>query len=191
MQEELEKIAIESARRGNPSGSRYLIDRYKDYVFSIALKILRNREEAEEAAQDAFIKALKSLDTFKEEAKFSTWIYRIVCNEALARTRKKKYHMLDIDEVGEYTLPWDSFADQYRQLQQESRKKYIRMALDQLPDNDRLLVTLYYLQEQSLAEVAEVTGMEPNTIKVRIHRARKKLQTTLSGLLEAEVEELL
>ncbi|MGB5928575.1 MAG: sigma-70 family RNA polymerase sigma factor [Cyclobacteriaceae bacterium] len=191
MQEEIEKIAIEGARKGNPSGCRYLIDRYKDYVFSIVHKVLGNREESEEAAQDAFIKAFQALDSFSGEAKFSTWLYRIAYNEALSRARKKKRHTVDIDEVGEYSLPWDSFADQYKQLQHESRKKYIRLALSQLPDNDRLLITLSYLQEQSIAEVAEVTGQEANAIKVRIHRARKKLHTALAGLLETEMKELL
>ncbi|MFA0962727.1 RNA polymerase sigma factor [Roseivirga sp. BDSF3-8] len=191
MQEELESIAIENARKGNPAGCRYLIDRYKDYVFSIALRILSHREEAEEAAQDAFMKAFQGLGSFSGQSKFSTWLYRIACNEALARARKKKRYAVDIDDVEEVKLPWDSFADQYKQLEHKTRQKYIRMALDRLPDNDRLLISLYYLQEQSVAEVAEVTGQEANTVKVRIHRARKKLHTALAGLLETELKELL
>jgi RNA polymerase sigma factor (sigma-70 family) len=157
-----------------------LINRYKGYAFTIALKILQNRPEAEEAAQDAFIKAFHNLAKFNRESKFSTWLYRITFNTAISYKRKAKVIFQSIDDV--------QLAQRHEgegNAEQDDRKKFIEQAMRKL-NADRLAVNLFYLQEFSLEEIADITGTQANTIKVRIHRARQRLAEELKDILQKE-----
>lgn len=157
-----------------------LVNRYKSYAFTIALRILENRPEAEEAAQDAFIKAYHHLKNFNRESKFSTWLYRIVFNTAISYKRKRKASYQSIENlIVEYEPGEDS-------LERSDKKKYISQAMSCLNEADRLALSLFYLQELSLEEIAETTGMQANTIKVRIHRARLRLAEELKSVLQKE-----
>lgn len=157
-----------------------LVNRYKSYAFTIALKILENRPEAEEAAQDAFIKAYHHLKSFNREAKFSTWLYRIAFNTAISYKRKRKASFQSIENV---TLEYEQGEDS---LERGDKKKFISQAMSKLNEADHLALTLYYLQEFSLEEIAEITGTQANTVKVRIHRARQRLAEELKTLLQKE-----
>src|SRR5687768_12703793 len=158
-----------------------LIDRYKSYTFTIAMRILQNRPEAEEAAQDAFIKAYHGLKGFNREAKFSTWLYRIAFNTAISYKRKHRHHFQSIENT----------VIAYRQegegmLEMTDRKKYLQKAMAKLSESDRTALTLFYMQEFSLEEIAEVTQMQANTIKVKIHRARLRIAEELKTILSQE-----
>lgn len=158
-----------------------LINRYKGYAFTITLKILQNRPEAEEAAQDAFIKAFQNLGKFNREAKFSTWLYRIAFNTAISYKRKSKVSFQSIDNV--------QIAQRHEgegNAEHDDKKKFIAQAMNKLNDADRLAVNLFYLQEFSLEEIAEITGMQANTVKVRVHRARQRLAEELKSILQQE-----
>lgn len=158
-----------------------LINRYKGYAFTIALKILQNRPEAEEAAQDAFIKAFHNLAKFNRESKFSTWLYRIAFNTAISYKRKSKAIFQSIETV--------QIAQRHEgegNVEYDDKKKFIEQAMRKLNDADRLAVNLFYLQEFSLEEIAEITGMQANTVKVRVHRARQRLAEELKSILQKE-----
>ncbi len=157
-----------------------LVNRYKSYAFTIALKILENRPEAEEAAQDAFIKAYHHLKSFNREAKFSTWLYRIAFNTAISYKRKRKASFQSIENV---TLEYEQGEDS---LERGDKKKFISQAMSKLNEADHLAISLFYLQEFSLEEIAEITGSQANTIKVRIHRARLRLADELKIVLKKE-----
>lgn len=158
-----------------------LINRYKGYAFTIALKILQNRPEAEEAAQDAFIKAFQNLSKFNREAKFSTWLYRIAFNTAVSYKRKAKVVLQSIDDV-----QVGHRHEGEGNAEHDDRKKFIELAMGRLNDADRLAINLFYLQEFSLEEIAEITSMQANTVKVRIHRARQRLAEELKAILQKE-----
>lgn len=158
-----------------------LVNRHKSYAFTIALKILQNRPEAEEAAQDAFIKAFHSLAKFNREAKFSTWLYRIAFNTAISYKRKAKAIFQGIDNV-QIAQPHEGEGH----AEYDDKKRFIELAMRKLNDADRLAVNLFYLQEFSLEEIAEITGMQANTAKVRIHRARLRLAGELKNILQQE-----
>lgn len=158
-----------------------LVNRYKSYAFTIALKILENRPEAEEAAQDAFIKAFQHLSSFNRESKFSTWLYRIAFNTAVSYKRKRKGSYQSIDNViVEYGHEGEGM------MERNDKKKFINQAMSKLNDADNLAITLFYLQEFSLEEIAEITGMQANTVKVRVHRARQRLADELQNILQKE-----
>jgi RNA polymerase sigma-70 factor (ECF subfamily) len=171
---------------GEKSAVSTLVERHQSFAFTLAYRVLQHKEEAEECAHDAFLKALKALDTYRMESKFTTWLYRIVVNAALSRKRKKQVHQVDIQEqIGIPALQDSS------ELHLEDQKKYINLAMSVLDDTDSLLVSLFYFKELSIEEIAEVTDVDKNNIKVRLFRARKKMGETLKGLLQQETKTLL
>lgn len=181
MTKESEHFIIDKVLAGEQAVYAELVNKYKSYAFTIAHKILQNRQEAEEAAQDAFIKAYHHLSGFNRDSKFSTWLYRIVFNTAITYKRKNKYQFDSIETtVIEYNQDTDGMLDRMDQ------KKYLNHALAKLNETDRTALTLFYLEEFSLEEIAEITGMQANTAKVRIHRARIRLADELKIILKQE-----
>jgi RNA polymerase sigma factor (sigma-70 family) len=157
-----------------------LVNKYQSYAYTIAYKVLQHPAEAEEAAQDAFVKAYRHLAAFNRQSKFSTWLYRIVFNTALGYRRRNRptHHALDklhgVAAVAENTL------------EKMDKHKYVSLAMERLNEADRTALTLFYLQEFSLDEIAAITDIPANTLKVRIHRARLRLAEELRTLLQQE-----
>ncbi len=177
-----EFVLIDRILAGDKQAYAVLVDRYKSYAFTIAFKILDNRAEAEEAAQDSFIKAFHYLKGFNRKAKFSTWLYRIVFNTAISYKRKDKQVFQSIENsIVEYSEQAD------KDMEREDKQVFVAQAMDKLNEADKLAIQLFYIQEFSLDEVAELMGQPTNTIKVRIHRARQRLADELTKLLKQEV----
>ena len=191
MREDIEYIVINKVVKGDQQAYRYLIDRYKHYVFNIAFRILKNHEDAEEVSQDSFLKAYKALKDFKGDCRFSTWLYRIAFNTAVSRTRKQVVVQETIDNVPEIQYDNVDILSATESLSKKERKVFITRAMEKLSDEEQILITLFYFEENSMAEVSEVTGLDTNNVKVKIHRARKKLFSSLSDQLKNEVKELL
>jgi RNA polymerase sigma factor (sigma-70 family) len=155
-----------------------LVNKHKSYAYSLALRIVESKADAEEIAQDAFVKAFKYLAGFNREAKFSTWLYRIVFNTAISYKRKQKIKLQGIEHVH------ISYSDQG--MEKSDKKKFIDLAIAKLNEQDRVAITLFYLQEFSLEEIATITGTLTNTLKVRIHRARQRVAEELKLILKEE-----
>jgi len=174
-------LIIDRILAGEQPAYAALVNKYKSYAFTIAQKILQNRSESEEAAQDAFIKAYHHLVGFNRESKFSTWLYRIVFNTAISYKRKNRQQFQSLETtVIEYNQDADGM------LEKTDKKKYLNQALAKLNEADRTALTLFYLEEFSLEEIADITGMQANTAKVRIHRARLRLADELKTILNEE-----
>ena len=196
MQQQNEKYAmdliIDKVKSGDLSAFNVLIDEYKNMAFTLALKLMKSREDAEEVTQDAFLKAYTKIHQFEGKSKFSTWLYTIVYHTALTRLRKKQLPMDNTQLGQEENLTAYSESDkEWRRLQKEERSSYIQMALSKLSSEDQVAITLFYLNENSLQEICEITGWELSNVKVRLHRARKRLLKALEALLDNEVRELL
>jgi len=182
---------------GDTNAFAVLVSRYKDLVYTLALRMLKNREEAEEVAQDSFIKAYKSLNRFKGDSKFSTWIYKIVYNTSLDRLKKNRKHFNDvaIDEFTEHQVKTiDNALDNLESkeqinLESKEQSKAIQDCIALLPSEDGFLLTLYYFEEQTLDEISKAVGLTSNNVKVKLFRARKKLATILKNKLEPEIIE--
>jgi RNA polymerase sigma-70 factor (ECF subfamily) len=179
---------IEKVKEGQTNYFSYIVEKYQDIVFSIALKVLRNREDAEEMAQESFIKAYKSLHTFKGNAKFSTWLYRITYNSCISEVRKKKIHFASTDEI--------EIKDETEELNldgipEENRARVIKEALSKLPEEEYTLVILYYFEEQSIEEISKVTKLSESNTKVKLYRARKKLYSILNEMMKDELYTIL
>ena len=183
---------INSVLTGNTHNYAVLVKRHQRFVFTLALRFAKNREDAEEIAQDCFIKAYKALGTFKQTAKFSTWLYTITYTTAMTYLRKKKLEATSIDgneQVLQIANPHHAFdADT---IEKKSTYKYLNEAINLLLPDDAAIITLFYKAEQSLEEIGQSLAMEPNTVKVKLHRARHRLKEKLQFLLKEEVKELI
>jgi RNA polymerase sigma factor (sigma-70 family) len=176
-----EYLLIDRILAGDTSLYAELVNRYKSYVFTIALKVLQIRAEAEEAAQDSFIKAFHGLKGFNRQSKFSTWLYRIAFNTAISYKRKLRHQFQSIENS---IITHGQEAEGV--LEKTDKKKYLALAMSKLNEADRTALTLFYLDEFSLEEIGSITGMQANTIKVRIHRARLKMAEELKNILNEE-----
>jgi RNA polymerase sigma factor (sigma-70 family) len=172
---------------GNTNSFATLVDRYKDLVFTLALKMLNNREEAEEIAQDTFIKVYNSLNKFKGESKFSTWIYKVTYNTCLDALKKKKkqQNVTYIEDFSEHqTKTLENILDS---IDEKERNQAIQDCLEELPSDEAFLLTLYYFDDQSIEEIAKIMNSSISNIKVKLFRTRKKLASILKNRLEPEI----
>jgi len=181
-----DQIIINQIIEGDAKAFSELVNRYKDLVYTLALRMLKNREEAEEVSQDTFIKVFKSLQKFKGDSKFSTWIYKVAYNTCLDRIKKNRKYLNDV-EINEFTEHQvKTVENAFEVLVEEERNQMIQECLDLLPSDDSFLLTLYYFEEQSLDEIANIVGLTANNVKVKLFRSRKKLTTILRDRLEPE-----
>jgi RNA polymerase sigma-70 factor (ECF subfamily) len=182
---------IDETLKGNQVAFRTLVEHYKDYVFTITFKILRNREEAEEAAQDAFLKAYRALASFEKRSAFSTWLYQIAWRAAIDKHRAKQPLSQSLDDDKNFLQIEDPDASAGRQLQRQNVQSVLQVALARMKPEDATLLTLYYLHEQPVKEIAEVTGLTESNVKVKLFRLRDSLKNLLTQQLKAEVKDLL
>jgi RNA polymerase sigma factor (sigma-70 family) len=187
---DLELIA--SILKGNTAVYSELVKRHQRFVFTLAMRYARNREDAEEIAQDCFIKAYRALGTFKQDAKFSTWLYTITYTTAMTFLRKKRLLTDSIDSE-ESAIQLENHISDYNAdgIEKTSAYVYLDQAIAQLLPDDAVILTLFYKGEQSLEEIGKALAMEPNTIKVKLHRARTRLKEKLQYILKDEVKELI
>ena len=177
---------IEAIQNGEAKAYAQLVNRYKDLVYTLALRMLKHREEAEEVAQDVFIKVFKSLDKFKGDSKFSTWIYRVTYNTCLDNIKKNKKYLNDV-AIDEYTFnKLDTIDNALDNIIKEEKNVLIKNCINKLPEDSSALLTLFYFEELSLDEISKIINVEANTVKVKLFRARKKLAVILEQYLQPQ-----
>jgi len=193
MQSKLSDIElIDHTLAGNQSAYADLVKRHQRFVFTLALRFAKNREDAEEITQDCFVKAYRSLATFQRQSKFSTWLYSIVYTTAMSSLRKKKLDTSSIDdENNTIQIENQSAGFDIDNAENKSRSFYLNQAIAQLLPDDATIITLFYQGELSLEEIAQTLGMEANTVKVKLFRARQRLKEKLERNLKHEAKELI
>lgn len=176
---------------GDQNAYGVLVDRYKNFVFTIVLRYIKSREDAEEVSQDIFVKAYRFLSDYKGTAKFSTWLYTITTTSCITFLRKKKPENASLDDERVFAA-----ADEVdgglsaNQVEQKSRIATVNAAINMLSPDDAQVITLFYKGEQTLEEIAQIMGKEPNTVKVQLHRARGRLKEKMEKHFAAEVKDL-
>ena len=165
---------IKEILSGNTNRYEYFLDKYGQQVFAWVARIVSCQEDAEELTQDVFLKAFQQLSSFKAESSFSTWIYRIAYNAAISATRKQNHDVLHLDDTVFANLS-DTQVDEALEDDSEEQLKRLSRAMEKLNADERALLTLYYMEEKPLAEVAFILGMTESNTKVKLHRIRKKL----------------
>src|ERR1700709_675912 len=155
---------IELTLAGNQSAYADLVKRHQRFVFTLAMRFAKGREDAEEIAQDCFIKAYRSLATFQRQSKFSTWLYSIVYTTAMTFLRKKRVDTDSIDDEKTY-IQLENYSSglNNNMAETKSRSYYLQQAIAQLLPDDAAIITLFYMGEQSLEEIGQALGIEANT----------------------------
>ena len=171
---------IKEILNGKTEQYEYFLDRYGQQVFVLVDRIVSCQEDAEELTQDVFLKAFQQLSSFKAESTFSTWIYRIATNLAISAVRKKRNDALRLDDSVFANLS-DTQVDAALEDESEEQMERLQQAMNQLEADERALITLYYLEEKPLAEVAFILGMTEGNAKVKLHRIRKKLYVLIKN----------
>jgi len=183
---------ISRVLRGETQLYAELVKRYQSFVFTIILRYTKSREDAEEISQDVFVKAYRSLADFRGDSKFSTWLYTIVNTTCITFLRKKKLdtQSLDNEKVFEVADSQDS-GFRANQVEQKSKLRMVNEAIQLLSPDDAKLITLFYKGEQSLEEIGNIMGIDPNTAKVKLHRARTRLKEKMEKHFAAEVKDIM
>lgn len=180
---------IKKVLQGEQSLFALLVQRYQQYVFTLTLRFVDNREDAEEISQDIFVKAYRSLADFRGDSKFSTWLFTIVRTSCITFLRKKKLDTRSIDnERTMVQLENKESGFNANVVEQKSRHAVVNAAIRLLSPDDAQLITLFYKGEQSLEEIGRIMGYDPNTVKVKLHRARHRLKDKLEKHFSYEHE---
>ncbi|MDP4173119.1 MAG: RNA polymerase sigma factor [Bacteroidota bacterium] len=179
---------IESVKRGNQADFSLLVDRYKERAYSLLRRMLKNDFDAQEVLQDCFLKAYRSLDSFRQDAKFSTWFYRIVYNSALtflsSKRRKEENEMTSLEDV----LELKSYDTQIY-AESENAAQFINKMVEKLPEKYSAIINMFYMDDMSLDDISKITGLSIVNIKVILHRSRNALRELI--LKHKYYEELL
>ena len=182
---------IEQTLNSNVNAYSFLVEKYKHMVFTLTLRIVKNREEAEEVAQDVFVKAYKNLENFKGDSKFSTWIYKIAYYASLdvIKRNKRQVKTENIDSLYDGNL--ENVQDALKDLHEKDRKKVINEAILKLNEEERIILTLFYFEELAIKEISKVVNLSDDNIKVKLFRSRKKLASILKHVIEPRTVDLI
>lgn len=187
---EADQQLVEAVLKGNQSAFRQLVERYKDYVFTVCFRVLQQREEAEEASQDVFIKVYRTLGSFEQKSKFSTWLYTVAYRTALDKVRTRKKGNISIDQEDNYLqIPDQENRGAEQLINTELLKTQLIKAIRQLKPQDAAVVTLFYLKEKSIKEIVEITGLTTTNVKTKLHRTRESLRKHLQKQLGKEIKD--
>ena len=166
-----------------------LVNRYKDLVYTLVIQMLKNNEEAEEVAQDSFLKAFKNLSKFKGDSKFSTWLYKITYNTCLDRLKKIKQNISTTELSNKAIFKLNDVDSVIEKMELQERNAVISNCLQMLPGEDSFLITLFYYEDLSLEEISKILSISISNAKVKLFRCRKKLADILREKLEPEIIE--
>jgi RNA polymerase sigma-70 factor (ECF subfamily) len=156
---------------GNTSAFAYFVETYQDMAITIAYRICGNMQDAEDVVQESYLKAYRNLHSFRSESKFSTWLYRIVYNTAVTHTKTQMWMRSREAEIEDASLLADNTLE--IEMVEIERKEMVAEVMQKMPAGDALLLTLYYLEENSVKEIAKITGLNEPNVKVKLFRARK------------------
>lgn len=181
-----EKLQIKQVLKGDTSAFTYFVDTYQDMAITIAFRICGNKQDAEDIVQNAYVKAFHNLHTFRTDSKFSTWFYRIVYNTSLTHISSSGFNTEFVDY--QYMDTESSFSewDTLERINEKERKLVINETLDKMPKDESLLLTLYYLEENSIKDIVQITGLGESNIKVKLHRARKRFADIIGTMMHYE-----
>ncbi len=187
MNHQSDQYYINQVLQGQVNAFSVLVERYQNLVFTVVYRMLKNKEQAEEVAQDSFIKAYESLGKYRGDSKFSTWLYTIAYRKSLdtlkVNKRMKTSEFIDTINEGEIELVNDALS----YLQAKERKEIISDSIMKLPEDEAVIITLYYFEEKSIKEIVEIVGLTLDNVKVKLYRSRKKLYSILQYHISPEL----
>lgn len=187
MSHQSDQYYINQVLEGQVNAFSVLVERYQGLVYTVVYRMVKNKEQAEEVAQDSFIKAYKSLNNYRGDAKFSTWLYTIAYRKSLDAIKASKRMITSelIEEVSEGEM--ELVGDALNYLQVKERKKIISDSIMKLPEDEAAIITLYYFEEKSVKEIVEIVNLTADNVKIKLYRSRKKLYSILKHHISPEI----
>jgi RNA polymerase sigma-70 factor (ECF subfamily) len=180
---------LDEIRAGNSHRFGALVDRHKDRALTLAVRLVGNKEEAEELVQDSFIRAYRNLVDFRGDSRFGTWFYRILYNLCMTKvTRKTNVAMVPWIEVPDLGAPEEE-TDSLREIEQREMQSILREEIRRLPEAFAAAITLFYVQEMTYDEIAAVTGLPLGTVKTNLFRGRQALRQRMVKRVGEEIRE--
>jgi len=172
---------IQRILEGDTNRFSFLLNRYSGTIYSLIARIIPSKEDAEELTQDTFLKAFKKLDTFKGDCSFSTWLFRIAYNTAISATRKARVEFPTIDETMLDRVSDNAAETMFDEDENEELLQKLEAALAQLNVEEKTLITLYYTEDRSVAEIASIIDLSVDNVKIKLYRIRKKLYVLINA----------
>lgn len=167
--------AVNEVLAGDKSAFSALVDRYGDMVYSLVKRIVGNSEDARDITQDIFVKVYSSLNKYNGTSAFSTWLYRVAYNAAISHIRKRRHHHSSVDDERSQPVADDDMEAAFRRAASEKRYADLESALSRLAPEERAMITLFYMEEHSVSDISDITGISLANVKVKLHRIRKKI----------------
>lgn len=183
-----DSIYIDQVLNGDTAAYAHLVNKHKDFVFTIVFRIIRHREDAEEVAQDVFVKVYQKLRSFQKASRFTTWLYRIAYNEAISKIRKPRMDTTVLEGDHIENLVDEKLQEEILGLDEEEQKMFIQKAINSLNEQESTILTLFYFEETPVGEISEITGFSQSNVKVKLHRIRKKLFFEFKNTLEHNIQ---
>ena len=186
-----EELVINRVLKGDQAAYSILVNKYQNYVFTLVLRFTKSREDAEEIAQDVFVKAYRSLADFRGDSKFSTWLFTITRTTCLSHLRKKKLDIISLDnekaglQIGDRESGFGANG-----IEQKSKHAMLNNAISMLSPDDAQVLNLFYQGDQSLEEIGKIMRLDPNTVKVKLYRARQRLKNKMEKYFSHELREI-
>jgi RNA polymerase sigma-70 factor (ECF subfamily) len=174
---------IRKVKSGHTDAFVHIVRRYERMVFTIVGKIVPRRVEAEDIVQEIFIKVFQSLDRFREESGFSTWLYRIAYNTTISELRKRNHEFVAIED-NFVNIPDEEISGSIDEISTEDKLRYLDMVLEKMPKSDALLITMFYLNNHSIQEISQITDNSVANVKVKLHRIRKFMNFEINKLIQ-------
>lgn len=173
-----ENKLVQQVLSGNTSAFSYFVETYQDMAITIAYRVCGNMQDAEDVVQESYVRAYKNLHSFRSDSKFSTWLYRIVYNTAVSHTKSQMW-MINIESEVESAEHLGSNTIEVK-MEDMERSEIVADVLRNIPKGDSLLLTLYYMEDNSVKDIAQITGLNESNVKVKLFRARKIFKNQLT-----------
>jgi RNA polymerase sigma factor (sigma-70 family) len=175
----MDETHIQKAINGDQRAYTHIVMTYERYVFTLALRIVKNRDDAHEVAQDAFMKAFRFLHTFRGECKFETWLYKITYSAGLNFLRKNQIHAVSLDDEANVInlIATTECSDSFLEKQEQSL--WVQAAIQELSPEDATIITLFYLMEQKIEEICIAMEITTTNAKTKLSRARQRLRAIM------------
>ena len=188
-----EKVLIDRLKNGDVKAMEPLMQLHQDYVYTLAMQMVKSNGIAEELTQDVFVKVFRKIDSYQEKSKFSTWLYTITYRTCLNYLEKKKiiFNMSEIaskennNEVNDFTFK-DEFENNVSQIEEKEKQQIIWHAIDSIPQQQGVVIALHYLQQFSVKEIADMMNVPENTIKTHLFRGRSAIKSKLEKQFSQE-----
>lgn len=177
-----EKLLIKKVLKGDVQAFAYFVTTYQDMAVSIAYRMSGSMQDAEDIVQDAFVKAFHNLHAFRVDSKFSTWFYRIVYNTAVT-SMKGAFLNAEFVNLAELENQYSSDWSAIDRIENSQRKEVLASALNDLPKDEGLLLTLFYMEDNSVKEIAQIVALSEANVRVKLHRARKRMAESLTKII--------